>query len=113
NSRLQQAERLIGAATHTGIGGWADLRNVYGASKAGSTFTVYDAPEGSSAFDEFFHTADFRRGRGHVGWYNIPRLGVFLWRLRSFGLDEQVDPTTPVYDATCKQYTFDPTGRDI
>jgi hypothetical protein len=95
---LQLAEGLIGSRTRTGIGGLADLRNVYGASKA------------RSAFDEFFHTADFRRGRGQVGWHNIPRLGVFLWRLKSFG----VNPATPVALAGCPGwFTFDPTGRDI
>ncbi|MCU1244864.1 MAG: hypothetical protein JWN02_774, partial [Acidobacteria bacterium] len=50
-SRLQIAEGLVGRNTKTVIGGTADLRNVYGASKAGS------------AFDEFFYTADSRRGR--------------------------------------------------
>src|SRR5206468_3396034 len=55
-------------------------------------------------------TADFRRGRGQVGWHNIPRLGVFLWRLKSFG----TNPTTPVQVEGCPGwYTFDPTGRDI
>jgi hypothetical protein len=95
---LQQAEGLVGPLTGTGIGGLADIRNVYGASKAGS------------AFDEFFHTADFRLGQGQVGWYDIPRLGVFLWRLQSFGVDQ----TTPVESVQCPgQFTFDPTGRDI
>lgn len=95
---LQLAEGLVGPLTRTGIGGLADLRNVYGATKAGS------------AFDEFFHTGDFRRGRGQVGWYNIPRLGVFLWRLKSF----DVPPTTPVAVTACPDwFTFDPTGRDI
>jgi hypothetical protein len=97
-SRLQLAEGLIGRLTRTGIGGLADLRNGYGASKA------------DSAFDEFFHTADFRRSRGQAGWYNIPRVGAFLWRLKSFG----TDPTTPVPVQDCLGwYTFDPTGRDI
>jgi len=95
---LQQAEGLVGPLTNTGIGGLADLRNVYGASKAGS------------AFDEFFHTADFRLGQGQVGWYGIPRLGVFLWRLQTFGVDQ----TTPVESVKCPgQFTFDPTGREI
>jgi hypothetical protein len=95
---LQFAEGLAGSLTRTGIGGLADLRNVYGASKV------------RSAFDEFFHSADFRRGRGQVGWHNIPRLGVFLWRLKSFG----VNPTTPVAVADCPDwFTFDPTGRDL
>jgi hypothetical protein len=97
-AQLQHAEGLAGALTHTGIGGFADLRNVYGASKA------------HSAFDEFFHTADIRLGRGRSGWYNIPRLGVFLWRLESYG----VGPVTPVPVAGCPGwYSFDPTGRDI
>ena len=95
---LQLAEGLVGPLTRTGIGGFADLRNVHGASKA------------RSAFDEFYYTADFRRGRGQVGWHNIPRLGAFLWRLKSFG----VSPTTPVAVTGCPDwFTFDPTGRDI
>jgi hypothetical protein len=97
-SVLQQAEGLVGPLTRTAIGGTANLRNVYGASKVGS------------AFDEYFHTADFRFGRGMVGWYNIPRLGVFLWRLKSYGVAQ----TTPVPVTGCPGwYTFDPTGRDV
>jgi hypothetical protein len=95
---LQQAEGLVGPLTGTGIGGLADLRNVYGASKAGT------------AFDEFYHTADFRLGQGEVGWYSIPRLGVFLWRLQSF----TVPQTTPVKSTKCPdQLAFDPTGRNV
>jgi hypothetical protein len=97
--RLQSTQGLMGPRTHSGIGGWADLRNRYGASKA------------HSAFDEFFHQADFRFGRGQVGWYNIPRLGVFLWRLKSFAMDQ----CTPVAASGCPpgHFTFDPTGREI
>ena len=50
--QLQLAEGLVGQLTRTGIGGFADLRNAYGASRTGT------------AFDEYFHTADFRRGVG-------------------------------------------------
>lgn len=100
--KLQRAQRLVGARTRTGAGGFADLRDVHGA-----TLT-------STAFDEYAHTGDVRRGRGGTGWHDIPRLGVFVWRLRSIG----VRRVTPVADAAfaalpCKQYTFDPTGRDI
>jgi hypothetical protein len=95
---LQLAEGLVGPMTHTPMGGWADLRNAYGAIKT------------QTAFDEFFHTADFRNGRGRVGWHSIPHLGVFLWRLRSFG----VSPTSPVPVQNCPNYySFDPTGREI
>jgi hypothetical protein len=95
---LQLEEGLLGFWSRTGIGGWADLRNRYGATKS------------LTAFDEFYHTADFRRGRDMVGWHNIPKLGVFLWRLYSFGVDQ----STPVMVKDCSgQFTFDPTGREI
>jgi len=95
---LLREEGLLGRWTHSRAGGWADLRNVYGATKA------------QTAFDEFSHVADFRLGEDMAGWYNIPHLGVFLWRLGSFALDQ----TTPVEDSACPgHFTFDPTGREI
>lgn len=116
---LQLAEGLVGQLTKTSIGGWADLRNVYGALQAQSPFGVYDKAKPPSAFDEYFHTADFRRGRGRSGWHNISRLGVFLWRLYSFPLFEQepdallVTPVQNVNPACANHYAFDPTGREI
>jgi hypothetical protein len=109
---VQLAEGLVGALTNTQMGGWADLRNVYGAAlidrELSATVRLAGFPH--MAFDEFFHTADLRRGVGQTGWHNIPRLGVFLWRLQSFG----VDLTMPVESATCPgQFTFDPNGRQI
>ena len=104
--RLQLASGLVGPRTGTVIGGTAALRDVYGASKS------------HSAFDEFFYTVDVRRGEGNVGWYNIPRLGVFLWRLASFPESEDdanellsvpVAGTGPCKD----HFTFDPTGRTV
>jgi len=97
-ARLQMAEGIVGALTHTRIGGFADLRNAYGAGKS------------RSAFDEFFHTADTRMGQGVFGWHAIPHLGVFVWRLLSL----PVGPVTPVAVQGCPGwYCFDPTGRDI
>jgi hypothetical protein len=114
NCTLQQAQGLVGALTKTPMGGWADLRQVYGATKT------------HSAFDEFFYTADVRRGKGQIGWHNIPRLGVFLWRSIGFPAGEPIDSSltrtalnrgigvTPVRDRDCPdRYTFDPTGRKI
>jgi hypothetical protein len=111
NRALQLAEGLVGFWTQTDIGGWADLRNVYGASQAQSPFSTGAPLKPPSAFDEYFHTADFRKGRGRSGWYGISKLGVFLWRLESFGVDfttpVPADPANPI----C--YTFDPTGREV
>jgi hypothetical protein len=104
---LQQAQGLVGTWTNTYIGGWADLRNAYGASRAQSPFSISPSLSPPSAFDEYFHTADFRAGQGRSGWFKIANLGVFLWRLQNFGVDQ----TTPVQNGNC--YTFDPTGRQI
>src|ERR1043166_9173592 len=60
-SRFQQTEGLVGPLTRTAIGGTARLTYPYGAGKA------------QTAFDEFYHTADFRLGGGQVGWHNNPR----------------------------------------
>lgn len=98
NRALQAAQGLVGPHTGTAIGGYADLRDAYGASRT------------ASAFDEFFRSADGRRGAGATGWHNIPRLGVFLWRLRSF----EVALSTPVAVQGCPgHFTFDPTGRSV
>src|SRR4051794_9987945 len=95
---LALIEGLSGAYTRTPMGGYADLRHHYGASRA------------KAAIDEYFYSADFRRGRQSLGWHNIPKLGVFIWWLPTY----LVPPTTPVEYALCpNQFTFDPTGREI
>jgi hypothetical protein len=95
---LLQTEGLTGLLTGSPAGGFADLRSAHGAALA------------DTAFDESFHTADVRAGRGAVGHFGIPKLLVFLWRLRSF----TVVAGTPVAVAGCPgQYVFDPTGREI
>src|ERR1700674_2147778 len=116
---LQRGEGLVGQLTHTAIGGYADLRNVYGATQtqpacdlpslAQSDRPAAFDPTQTGAFDEFFHKADFRAGRGKTGWHSIAGLGVFLWRLYSFG----VVRATPVACPTKGLFTFDPTGRRI
>ncbi len=107
NDTLKTAQGLTGTWTGSMIGGWADLRNFYGASHAQGPDVVSAKAQLPSAFDEYFHTADARAGNGRSGWYNIAKLGVFLWRLQSF----LVNQSTPVQNGDC--YTFDPTGRRI
>jgi len=95
---LQHLEGLTGLLTATPVGGWADLRVPLGASLTGT------------AFDEYSHRVDVRRGQGALGWYGIPKIGFFLWRTVSLG----VDRATPVPVAACPGYfAFDPTGRNI
>lgn len=95
---LLQIEGLTGLLTGGLPGGFADLRSAHGAALA------------DTAFDEAFHMADVRAGRGAVGRFGIPKLLVFVWRLTSF----PVFAGTPVTVANCPgQYVFDPTGRAI
>ena len=91
-------EGLAGANSRSPAGGFADLRNAYAAANTGT------------AFDEFSHTADFRRGGQSVGWYNISHLGVFIWWLQSF----PILAATPVSNGQSPPcFTFDPSGREI
>jgi hypothetical protein len=39
-----------------------------------------------TAFDAFSHTAEVRRAATRGGRYNIPNIGLFLWRLRSYAV---------------------------
>ena len=95
-AQLRRAEGLAGLLTGGLAGGFADLRSSHGATLAGT------------AFDEAFHMADVRAGRGSLGHFGLAKLLVFLWRLTSF----PVVAGTPVAVAGYPgQYVFDPTGR--
>jgi hypothetical protein len=95
---LSVAQDLRGTYTDTPAGGFADLRNVYGASNTGS------------AFDEYAYTADLRAGSHSTGWYNISHLGIFLWWLYPLN----IAGATPVSNGAASPcFTFDPTGRNI
>jgi hypothetical protein len=66
----------------------------------------------NSSFDEIAHNVDVRRITSHrsPGRYNIPSVGVFVWRLKSYSVTD-----TPAYcvekeGAQC--YTFSALGND-
>lgn len=63
-------------------------------------------------FDEFGHTVDVRRINSHreAGRYNIPSVGVFVWRLKSYSVTK-----TPAYcleDIGPHCFTFSVLGND-
>lgn len=58
------------------------------------------------AFDSLAHTADLRRV-GSGGRYNIPNVGLFLWRLHAYSL---TGVTASPVDA--RRFRFDPLGCD-
>jgi hypothetical protein len=72
--------QLLGWTQHLehvrAAGGWADLRSVERTGRI-------DGP-----FDEASHTVDVRRPSSLEGWHGLPNVGFFLWRLRSFPLED-------------------------
>jgi hypothetical protein len=79
------------------------------------------AADFNTAFDRMTRTADVRRIESGSGRYNIPNVGVFVWRLRAFGgatLLSTVAPDAKVAMSTAarvgsNRYTFDPFGDDV
>jgi hypothetical protein len=58
-------------------------------------------------FESATHTVDVRRIATAGGRYNIPNIGIFMWRLQSY-------PLTRIRARDVSRgYTFDPTGIDI
>ncbi|MFL6014563.1 MAG: hypothetical protein ACJ74P_09805, partial [Gaiellaceae bacterium] len=61
------------------------------------------------AFDAFAHTAEMRRISTRSGRYNIPNVGIFLWRVQALRLAGS--PLVEA-DATGRRYRFDQLGTD-
>jgi hypothetical protein len=59
-------------------------------------------------FESASHTVDVHRIATAGGRYNIPNIGIFLWRLQSYPLSRVTAREVPG-----KGYTFDPTGINI
>src|SRR5262249_36514852 len=80
-----------------------DLRN-------GDALDLLDGP-----FDKIAHTADIRRidSRRTIGRYNIPSVGLFVWRLKPYSVG--ATNGTPAYCAEeigPQFYTFSVLGND-
>jgi len=63
-----------------------------------------------SPFESVAHTLDVRRIASGRGRYNIPNIGIFLWRLPAFPVTQS--PATPVEEASMHRYRFNPLGID-
>ncbi len=61
----------------------------------------------STPFDAVAHTADVRLISGRRGRYNIPNVGIFLWRLGSFALHD-----APAFKVDERRFLFNPLGQD-
>jgi hypothetical protein len=78
----------------------ADLRNLPAAFRVGS------------AFQSFARTPEMRRPETGAGRYNIPNIGIFLWRLRSHSLSTQALVPDPG-DASGRKFRVNPLGADL
>jgi hypothetical protein len=58
-------------------------------------------------FDRLAHTADVRRIASRRGRYNIPNLGIFLWRVGSHQLTD-----SPAFRVDDRRYLFNPLGAN-
>jgi len=62
----------------------------------------------STPFDKLAHTADVRRIASRRGKYNIPNIGIFLWRLNNYTITNG-----PAFRVDDRRYLFDAPGKDI
>lgn len=69
--------------------------------------TAFERLEGEA---DLPHTADVRRIGGAHGRYNIPNVGVFVWRLRAYSLTRS--PAAPAFAGDRRRFTFHPLGLD-
>jgi hypothetical protein len=78
----------------------ADLRDIAATFRSGGPF------------DGYAHTPEMRRPAIGTGRYNIPNIGILLWRLRAFRL--AAVPLTPdPGDASGRRFRFNPLGADM
>jgi len=61
----------------------------------------------STPFDKVAHTADVRRITSRRGKYNIPNIGIFLWRLNNYSITR-----APAFKLDDRRYLFDALGKD-
>ena len=59
-------------------------------------------------FEGFSHTLEVRKISSNRGKYNIPNIGLFLWRMRCYSLTD-----SPAVEVGNGCYTFSPLGNDI
>jgi hypothetical protein len=61
-----------------------------------------------TAFNTLAHSVDMRRIETQKGRYNIPNIGLFLWRLEAFSLTR-----SPALRVDGQRYRFSPLGNDL
>ena len=60
----------------------------------------------NTPFDTLAHTADVRNIESRRGKYNIPNIGIYLWRLASYSVTN-----APAFKVDAHRYLFEPRQR--
>jgi hypothetical protein len=61
----------------------------------------------ATPFDKLAHTVDVRRISSQRGKYNIPNIGIFLWRINGYSITN-----SPAFRLDDRRYFFDALGRN-
>jgi len=61
-----------------------------------------------TAFNTLAHSVDVRHIEPQKGRYNIPNIGLFLWRLDAFSLTQ-----SPAFSVDAQRFMFSPLGNDV
>jgi hypothetical protein len=61
-----------------------------------------------TAFNTLAHSVDMRRIETQQGRYNIPNIGLYLWRLDAFSVTR-----SPAFRIDDERYLFSPLGHDV
>jgi Phage tail protein (Tail_P2_I) len=62
----------------------------------------------NTPFDSYARTAEMRNIETRLGKYNIPNIGIFLWRLQ-----QQKIESSPAFTVDGFRYCFDPLGKSV
>jgi len=62
----------------------------------------------NTAFDSIAHTVDVRHITNGRGRFNIPNIGIFLWRLSAYSLTR-----SPAFKVDGRRYLFSPLGNNL
>jgi hypothetical protein len=93
----------------------ATTQNMNHVLPGNTTLNLHDA-DGldllGGAFERAAHTVDVRRNDKNGGRYNIPNIGIFLWRLRSYSVKRSTAKNVGVTGDQYALYTFNPLGYD-
>ncbi|MDH4051206.1 MAG: hypothetical protein OEU93_06465 [Rubrivivax sp.] len=76
------------------------------------TATLLARASGSGAFNRIAHTAEMRRPEPAKGRFNIPNIGLFLWRIEALPLT-RVPLVADPGDASGQRWRVNPLGADL